>query len=332
MSPREDPGGWTSTRHLGVDAGAATLVALLVACQSQPRDVDGIVRTALERRSWPATSVLVVDRGRVLVNVGHRTPTERDPQDLVYPLGSIGKMFTAAALHRLAERGEVDLGALVAVYLPDWPPSWNDVRVHQLLGHTSGIPDFWFVPEAARLAGNPAARAIDLARVMAQVPLQFEPGTRFSYSNTACHAAARVIERRTGLSYDAYLAREFFTPMGMTSMHHCRGDAGEMAGHVLRDGRAVASRTRTTRPRAATAGCVGARATLRGGSRRSLPVRSCKEHRGTAMPRRRGCLTARTFSTDTASRCGHWAATGSSAITTRWPATREWSRGIRHAT
>jgi CubicO group peptidase (beta-lactamase class C family) len=240
MSPRHDPDPGTSTRRPGADAVAATLVAILMACQSQPRDVEGIVRAALERRSWPATSVLVVDRGRVLANVGHRTPQDRDPQDLVYPLGSIAKMFTAAAVHRLAERGEVALGARVAEYLPDWPRPWNTVRVHQLLGHTSGIPDFWFVPEAARLAGDPTARAIDLARVMAQVPLAFEPGTRFSYSNTAYHTAARIIERRTGLSYDAYLAREFFTPMGMTSMHHCRGDAGEMAGHVLRDGQAVA--------------------------------------------------------------------------------------------
>lgn len=239
MWPRHVPRAGTSRRP-GAAAVAASLIALLIACRSQPRDVEGLVRAALERRSWQATSVLVVDRGGVLADVGHRTPPERDPQDLVYPLGSIAKMFTAAALHKLCERGEVALGARVAEYLPDWPPSWAAVRVHQLLGHTSGIPDFWFVPEAAALAGNPAARASDLARVMARFPLEFEPGTRFSYSNTAYQAAARIIERRTGLPYDAYLAREFFTPMGMTSMRHCRGDAGEMAGHVLRDGEAVA--------------------------------------------------------------------------------------------
>ena len=225
--------------HRCLGAGAVTLTVLLVACQSPPRDVAGITRAALERRAWPATSVLVVDRGRVLANVGHYTPAGHDPQDLVYPLGSIGKMFTAAGVHRLAERGEISLDARVADYLPDWPQAWTDVRVHQLLGHTSGIRDFWFVPEAARLAGDPAARAADLARVMAQVPLDFEPGTRFSYSNTAYQAAARIIERRTGLSYDAYLAREFFTPLGMASMHHCRGDASEMPGRVMREGRAV---------------------------------------------------------------------------------------------
>jgi D-alanyl-D-alanine carboxypeptidase len=225
--------------HHARRAGALALVALLIACQSAPLDVEHIVRAALERRGWPATSVLVIDRGRVLANVGHKTPLDRDPQDLVYPLGSIGKMFTAAALHRLAEHGHVDLGARVVDYLKDWPPSWNAVRVHQLLGHTSGVADFWFVPEAARLAGDPHARGIDLARVMSQVPLEFEPGTRFSYSNTAYQAAARIIEHRTNLSYDAYLTREFFTPLGMTSMHHCRGDANEMAGHVLRNGQLV---------------------------------------------------------------------------------------------
>ena len=225
--------------HHALVAGTAALVALLMACRSQTLDAEDVVRAALEGRGWPATSVLVIDRGRVLADVGHRTPPDRDPQDLVYPLGSIGKMFTAAALHRLAERGQVDLGARVAEYLQDWPPPWQDVRVHQLLGHTSGVADFWFVPEAARLAGDPNARASDLARVMAQVPLEFEPGTRFSYSNTAYQAAARIIERRTGLPYDVYLTREFFTPFDMTSMHHCRGDATEMAGHVLRDGRPV---------------------------------------------------------------------------------------------
>jgi CubicO group peptidase (beta-lactamase class C family) len=198
--------------------------------------------------------VLVVDRGRVLANVGHRMPDRRDPQDLVYPLGSIAKMFTAAALHRLAERGELALGARVEEYLPDWPPSWSAVLVHQLLEHTSGIPDFWFVPEAAKVAGNPAARATDLARVMARVPLEFEPGTRFSYSNTAYHAAARIIERRAGLSYDAYLAREFFTPMGMTSIvdspaHGRHGVAGPTCRDMIGQPRGMPrSRRRDERP------------------------------------------------------------------------------------
>ena len=223
---------------IGLTGGAA-VVALLIACQSQS-DVERRVHATLTSRSWPATSVLVLERGSVLANVGHRTPPGQDPQDLVYPLGSIGKMFTAAGLHRLAERGTVDLDAPVAAYLPDWPMSWRAVRVHHLLEHTSGIRDFWFVPEAARLAGDPTASAADLARVMARYPLDFDPGTRFSYSNTAYQAAARIIERRTGQTYDAYLAAEFFGPMGMTSMHHCRGDATEMAGHVLRDGQAAA--------------------------------------------------------------------------------------------
>ena len=211
--------------------------SLIAGCATSDRNIEGEARAALERRAWPATSVLVVDHGRMRLNLGHRTPRERNPQDLVYPLGSISKMFTAAGLHRLAERGDVDLDAPVARYLPDWPPQWNGVRLHQLLGHTSGVPDFWFVPEAARLVEDPTARAADLASVMARQALQFEPGSRFSYSNTGYQAAARVIERLTGASYDAFLSREFFAPLGLSSMRACRGDADEMPGHAPRDGR-----------------------------------------------------------------------------------------------
>jgi hypothetical protein len=81
---------WPPSRHSASSAITATLVTLLTACQSQP-DVDRVAHVALERRAWPATSVLVVERGSVLADVGHRTPPGRDPQDLVYPLGSIAK-------------------------------------------------------------------------------------------------------------------------------------------------------------------------------------------------------------------------------------------------
>ena len=211
---------------------AAAAVLALTACAVPGSDLERETRTLLERKSWPATSVLVLEGDTVRLSLGHRTPEGRDSQDLVYPLGSISKMFTAAAIHRLAERGDIDLQAPASTYLTDWPTAWGAVRVHQLLGHTSGVPDFWFVPEAATLVTDPAARASDLARVMARMPLQFVPGTRFSYSNTAYQAAARIVERVTAMSYDVFLAREFFTPLGMTSMHHCRASAEEVTGHV----------------------------------------------------------------------------------------------------
>ena len=180
------------------------LVALFTGCASPQRGLESDVRTTLEGRSWPATSVLVVERGTLRMNLGHRTPPGRDPQDLVYPLGSMSKMFTAAAVHRprrtwrgrsRGARGGVSTRLARGVAQRARAPAPRT---------TSGIPDFWFVPEAAKLASDPRARAEDLARVMARHPLQFEPGSRFSYSNTAYHAAARIIERTTGLSYDAY--------------------------------------------------------------------------------------------------------------------------------
>jgi hypothetical protein len=89
------------------------LVILIAGCTAAQPDIEGNVRAELERRSWPATSVLVVERGTVRLNLGHRTRPAQDPQDLEYPLGSIAEMFTAAAVHHLAERGEIDLVIVV---------------------------------------------------------------------------------------------------------------------------------------------------------------------------------------------------------------------------
>ena len=87
--------------------GLLALTAILALCCTRPvPDLESVARAALERRVWPATSVLVIERGAIRLNLGHCTPPGPDPQDLVYPLGSISKMFTAAAVHRLAERGE----------------------------------------------------------------------------------------------------------------------------------------------------------------------------------------------------------------------------------
>ena len=199
-------------------------------------DLERETRALLERESWPATSVLVVEGDTVLVNLGHRTPQGRDPRDLVYPLESISKMFTAAALHRLAERGEIDLQAPVAQYLADWPPAWRAVRVKQLLGHTSGVSRF-LVRSGGRETRRRSGDAGD------------RPGTRDGARAFAVRARIAIQLQQHGLPrggahhrqiaavpYDAFLAREFFSPLGMASMHHCRGSVEELTGHVLRDG------------------------------------------------------------------------------------------------
>ena len=234
-------------------------------------------------------------------------------------------MFTAAGLHRLAERGDVDLDAPVALYLPDWPQQWDDVRLHQLLGHTSGVPDFWFVPEAARLVDDPTARAGDLASVMGRQALQFEPGSRFSYSNTAYQAAARIIERQTGMAYDAFLTREFFAPLGMNSMRHCSGDADEMPGHVLRDGRLQPRAPENYEIARGDGGLCGSARDLARWSWRWLAERSRVVRRGRATPRRSGCPTVRRSCMATASRSGLSRRSARSAITAQWQATPAWS-------
>jgi CubicO group peptidase (beta-lactamase class C family) len=91
-------------------------------------------------------SIAVVEDESVLLARGYghtdlALTTPCDP-DTVYWIASVTKLFTAATVLRLAEEGQVDLGRELSHYLPEVGKQWDGVRLHHLLSHTSGIPDF----------------------------------------------------------------------------------------------------------------------------------------------------------------------------------------------
>lgn len=127
--------------------------------------------------------------------------------------GSIAKTFTATALHMMAADGELDLDAPVARYLPAFP--YADVTLRHLLSHASGLPDYAVFE--AQLEGRESSNAM-LLDLLAErrPPLAFAPGTRFEYSSLGYDLAALVVERVSGHSYEAFLRRWVFGPLGMT--------------------------------------------------------------------------------------------------------------------
>ncbi|HEU4520497.1 MAG TPA: serine hydrolase, partial [Thermoanaerobaculia bacterium] len=116
------------------------------------------------------------------------------------------------------------LDAPFCTYFEGCPDAWNAITVRQLLHHTSGIPDYESELEmgsddyyAALMRDDSATTAIDQARTR---PLDFEPGTKFKYSNTAYLILGFMIERISGTSYENYLRDRLFRPLGMTSTVH----------------------------------------------------------------------------------------------------------------
>jgi CubicO group peptidase (beta-lactamase class C family) len=121
-------------------------------------------------------------------------------------------MFTAAMILKLAEAGRLSLDDPLALYLPDFPNGPN-ITIRQLLNHTAGISETAKDPQQGF-----SRRDVDTATLIAEIskrPLDFTPGTRWSYSNAGFILLGVVIEKITGECWHAAIAKQILEPLGM---------------------------------------------------------------------------------------------------------------------
>src|SRR5215475_11446487 len=133
-----------------------------------------------------------------------------------YSIGSNSKQFTATAILLLQEQGKLSLDDKVGKFIPDLTRA-NDVTIRQLLSHTSGYQDYW--PQdyvmPAMLQPTTARKILD---DWARKPLDFEPGTKWQYSNTNYVIAGLIIEKASGQPLLEFLQQKVFTPLNMKSV------------------------------------------------------------------------------------------------------------------
>jgi len=198
----------------------ALLATPLFADDTLPADVDKAVAGILAKTGAPSASVAVVRDGKIayvhaygLARLEPKTPAT--PQ-MRYSIGSISKQFTAAAILMLAEDGKLSLDDKVVRWLPELTRA-KDVSIRQLLSMTSGYQDFW--PHDYVMPGMlEPATAQQIADTWAKKPLDFEPGTRWQYSNTNYAIAGMIAERAAGMPLLDFLRQRVFTPLQMTSV------------------------------------------------------------------------------------------------------------------
>jgi CubicO group peptidase (beta-lactamase class C family) len=157
--------------------------------------------------------------------------------DTVFRIGSITKSFTGLAVLQLEERGLLKVEEPLTKYLPETPGEWKAVTLHHLLTHTSGVPD---ISKAPPYSNHSDPLRIDKTlKEMAGKPLDFEPGSRFTYSNSGYMILGRVIEKVSGKKYEEYLTANILRPAGM---NHSGLDHNEpvvkhrASGYVVRSG------------------------------------------------------------------------------------------------
>jgi CubicO group peptidase (beta-lactamase class C family) len=191
--------------------------ATLVAQTALSKKMDMAVQAYVDRQEYMG-SVLVVKHGRVLLNRGYGMADMEwgipNAPDTVFRMGSITKQFTAASILLLEERGKLKIDDPVSKYLPDMPRSWEKITLYNLLTHTSGIPNNTEFPTFASFSGTPKTRT-ELLAEFRDLPLQFESGTQYHYSNSGYDVLGFVIERVSGQDWGTFLQQNIFGPVGM---------------------------------------------------------------------------------------------------------------------
>jgi D-alanyl-D-alanine carboxypeptidase len=200
----------------------AVLTAVL-ACTARAGAPDAAeertIADFLSRSGAPSVSVAVVEHGKLVYakafGKAALSPDRAADTSTRYFVGSITKQFTAAAILLAAEDGKLSLDDHVAKYYPALTRS-AEITIRQLLSHTSGYEDFapqdYLVPEWTHPMTPDA-----VIEAWAGKPLDFEPGTRWQYSNTNYVLAARIFEKATGEALGPFLRRRIFDPLGMTT-------------------------------------------------------------------------------------------------------------------
>ncbi len=194
----------------------AAALALLIAVPAHADRVDDLMKGLVAGARIPGAVLLVSRDGRPIrvgtygvANLETVAPVRRNT---VFEIGSVSKQFTCAAVLLLADQGKLALDDPVGKHLPDAPERWRPLTLRQILSHTSGLKDTLQSPDDSKF------RPDDYFTKLGPLPLDFEPGTSWSYSNMGTNLAAAVVEKVSGERFPKFMAERVFKPLGLKTM------------------------------------------------------------------------------------------------------------------
>jgi CubicO group peptidase (beta-lactamase class C family) len=196
------------------------------AASPQPFDAGKVLSAMLAEISSddaPGVAVLVVRDGKVLASGGFGMADLSNDVPITtktkFRIGSITKQFTAAAILKLQEEGRLSVSDKLSKFIPDYPRS-DEVTIHHLLTHTSGIKSFTSKPDfmSTVTASATSQQMIDSFK---NDPFDFDPGSKMAYNNSGYFLLGAIIEKVSGQSFNDYLRDTFFEPLDMhdTGVH-----------------------------------------------------------------------------------------------------------------
>lgn len=178
--------------------------------------VDDFIHSEMKKQHIPGVALAVIKDGKIikakgygLANVETNTPVTNET---VFKIGSISKSIIAMGIMLLVEEGKISLDDRVSRYLEGTPDTWKEITVRNLLSHTSGI-----VREAPGFDGTRSQPDAEVIKSAYSLPLNFEPGEKYEYSNVGYFALAEMIRKVSGKPWSEFLSERIFKPLGMSS-------------------------------------------------------------------------------------------------------------------
>ena len=182
--------------------------------------VDAIVQEALGGEGAVGISVAVMRGDETVYAKAHGLAelefAARADAETLFRIGSITKQFTAAAILKLSERGELSVDDPLTRFLPDYPTHGREITLRHLLTHTSGVHCYTELGREWELVQARELSDAELVALWKDRPLDFAPGERWSYSNSGYYLLGMVIAKVTGRSYAEFLRETFFEPLELT--------------------------------------------------------------------------------------------------------------------
>lgn len=190
--------------------------------------IDASLSNLAETESFSG-SVLIAQGDTVLLRKGYGMADiesgEPNSPHTRFRIYSITKEFTATAILILQAQGKLNVQDHICEYIVDCPAAWQEITIHHLLTHTSGISDQSFFERILGRQGEQFT-PVELVAVFKDTPLDFEPGAEFRYSNPGYMVLGYVIEQVSGQSYEEFLQEHILSPLSLfnTGYDHLESD------------------------------------------------------------------------------------------------------------
>jgi len=193
---------------------------------TKAQKIDELMNKYFEYRQFNG-SVLVAEKGEVIFKKGYGFANMeweiKNTPETKFRLGSITKQFTSMLLTQLVETGNIKLNEKLSTYLPDYRKDVGDqVTVHHLLTHTSGIPSYTGLPGFFKDVSRDPYPVDEFVKKYCSGDLEFEPGTKYKYNNSGYFLLGAIIEKVTGKTYEQVLVEKILKPLGLESTGYDR--------------------------------------------------------------------------------------------------------------